>query len=616
VRVVSTRIGHLAKFEPEPAEPDGTSTCRCGDGRSAPLNARGTTPTIQVTWAQRGASHGACEGDASRCLLLFGGRLGLGGFGEQLGLGSSPICFGRPVLTTMLQPQLVGTTGDVSFGGKTFSGVRHAANPGGDPVNGEGPWGFSAFFSVNPEALVELAAAAGRKSPRRHRSEWFPGPVLRLPSRAGLPCVGRGTGFFLHMQDRLRPHGFRAFQVPGFRTYLVTFWLTMMADNIEHVISYWLVFQKFQSAALGGFAVVAHWLPYLLFSMGVGALNDRFDSRRLIQIGAALFIAVSLGWGYFFATGTLEVWHAMLLLVLHGCAGVFWMTSSQVLLYDIVGPDHLESAIRLNATARYLGTLVGPGVGSVLMLTLGPIGGIFVNACFYLPLMFWLMKAPYGRRTSDVGARRKRAVSGVADIVATLQRAWAIAPIRAMLLLAGAASFFVGNSYQAQMPGFAVDLGHADPGVAYASLLAADACGALLGGFLLESRAGIFTTRAQTALGLSLCWALSLLGFALMRHYWVALPLLFLAGFFELAFGSMAQTLVQMNAPETLRGRVLGVFSMASSGLRTFSGLTVGWLGSVTNIRTSLALAAGAFLLLAAGVFVLSRSTAGSSPRG
>ncbi len=48
---------------------------------------------------------------------------------------------------------------------------------------------------------------------------------------------------------------------------------------------------------------------------------------------------VSIGWGYFFLTDTLEMWHAMVLLVLHGCAGVFWSTSSQMLLYDIVGPE-------------------------------------------------------------------------------------------------------------------------------------------------------------------------------------------------------------------------------------------------------------------------------------
>ena len=48
---------------------------------------------------------------------------------------------------------------------------------------------------------------------------------------------------------------------------------------------------------------------------------------------------VSLGWGYFFVTGTLQMWQAMVLLVIHGCAGVLWQTPNQMLLYDIVGPS-------------------------------------------------------------------------------------------------------------------------------------------------------------------------------------------------------------------------------------------------------------------------------------
>jgi len=152
---------------------------------------------------------------------------------------------------------------------------------------------------------------------------------------------------------------FAAMRHPGFRALFVTSTVAMMADNIEHVISYWVVFQKFESQALLGFAVVSHWLPFLMFSVAAGALADRFDPRRIVQCGMALFIIASLGWGYFFITGTLQMWHAMVLLVLHGCAGVLWSAPGQVLLYDIVGPADLPSAVRLNATSRYLGVLAG-----------------------------------------------------------------------------------------------------------------------------------------------------------------------------------------------------------------------------------------------------------------
>jgi len=412
------------------------------------------------------------------------------------------------------------------------------------------------------------------------------------------------------MSNTQRP--FDSLRVPGFRPFLATFFLTMMADNVEHVISYWVAFQKFHSAALGGFAVISHWVPFLVFSVPVGALNDRFDSRRLIQIGAGLFMLVSLGWGYFFVSGTLQIWHAMMLLSLHGCAGVFWLTSSQVLLYDVVGGAGIASAVRLNATARYLGMLVGPGVGSLILRTLGPNSGMFFNAAFYLPLILWLVRAPYGRNFRS-GESPRRAVRGLADIVETIRDVRALPVLLAMIALAGAASFFVGNSYQAQMPNFAADLGHGDPGAAYTALLGADAAGALLGGLLLESGRSLLRIETSSALKLAALWAVALAAFALVRSYPLALLCLFFAGFFELSFSSMTQTIVQLQAPSTIRGRVLGLFNMSSSGLRAFSGMTVGLAGSILGVHASLALAALAFLLVALALLARVSSTANVS---
>ena len=333
------------------------------------------------------------------------------------------------------------------------------------------------------------------------------------------------------------PRSFAALRHPGFRLHIGTYVLAMMADNIEHVISYWMMFQKFHSPALGGFAVVSHWLPFLAFSVPVGALADRFDPRRIIQAGMLLFIAASLGWGWFFVTDTLQMWHAMLLLVMHGCAGVLWQTASQLLLHDIVPAAQLPSAVRLNATARYLGVLVGPAVGGVMMLGLGPAHGILLNAVFYLPLLTWLWKAPYGPRFRAGAAVPRRAVRGLADITQTLRDIAGQPVIVSMTLLAGAASFFIGNSYQAQMPGFAQDLGHGDPGTAYSMLLAADAAGALLAGFALEST-GLLRANPRTALVLAIVWCTALASFAMVRSYPLALALLFIAGFFELSFSS------------------------------------------------------------------------------
>ncbi len=411
-----------------------------------------------------------------------------------------------------------------------------------------------------------------------------------------------------------RPHvSFAALRHPGFRPYLIYSALAMMADSIEHVISYWIIFQKFHSPSLGGFAVLSHWLPYLFFSVYSGALADRFDPRRLIQIGMGCFIAASLAWAYFFYTDTLEIWHAQVILVLHGFAGVLWSPASQLLIHDIVGKEQLPSAVRLNATARYLGLLLGPGIGGGILLLMGPIAGIAFNALIYLPLVLWLRKAPYGPKFRKSSDAPRPALRGLSDIVDTARIVGATPILLAMTLLIGCASFMVGNSYHAQMPEFARDLGHGDVGALYSMLLAADAAGALLAGIALEST-GALQPRARTAFLLVMAWCLALTAFAVTSSYPLALAALFIAGFVELSFSSMAMTLVQLNAPDHARGRVIGFYSICSLGMRAFAGATVGLGGTVVGIHWSLAMSAGALFvimgLVLAYLFRVSRSGA------
>jgi MFS family permease len=398
---------------------------------------------------------------------------------------------------------------------------------------------------------------------------------------------------------------FAAMRHRGFRAQFSTFVLAMMADNIEHVISYWVVFQKFHSPALGGFAVVSHWLPFLMFSVASGALAERFDLRRVIQCGMALFIFASLAWAYFFFTDSLQMWQAMAILVIHGCAGVLWQTPNQMLLYDIVGPAELESAVRLNAMARYLAVLAGPAVGAAILLAFGPAYGIALNTVFYLPLVLWLISAPYGPKFRKIAAAApRRAVRGLNDILSTIRDIKGQPTIVSMILLAGAASFFVGNAYSSQMPNFAADLQHGDPGIAYSMLLAADAAGGLLAGLILEG-GGLLMPKPRTAMILALLWGGALAVFSLANMYWLALGFLLAAGFLELSFNAMAQSLVQLNAPLDKRGRVIGLFNMASLGLKTFSGFSVGLLGSLIGIHWSLGLSAMAAMLVAGVLLAL-----------
>jgi len=382
---------------------------------------------------------------------------------------------------------------------------------------------------------------------------------------------------------------YAALRYPASRIYLLGAALAMMADSVEHVVSYWIIFEKFQSPSLAGFAVIAHWVPFLLCSIWAGALADRYDPRRIIQAGMVLFMLVSLGWGILFATDTLEKWHAVILLIVHGLAGVLWAPAGQVLVHDVVGGRQLQSAIRLLATSRTLGLLLGPAVGGGLLLLVGPTIGIFINVLIYLPLTLWLIRNPKGTNTNR--QPNGASMTSFRDMFDTVRQISGIPVVFAMSFLAGLAAFFVGNAHEPQMPQFARDLGYGGEGLYYSLLLAANAVGALTAGIVLEA-GNLLPARTRTSFILGFLWALAIFGFAISENYVLAFCLLVCAGFLDLSFNSMTRTLAQLHSPAEIRGRAIGLFNVGSLGCRTFSGFTVGFGGGMIGIHWSLGLSA------------------------
>ncbi|SDO46067.1 Transmembrane secretion effector [Nakamurella panacisegetis] len=388
------------------------------------------------------------------------------------------------------------------------------------------------------------------------------------------------------------------------RPYLFGAALAMMADNIEHVITYWVLWEKFHSPALTGFQVISHWVPFLLFSVYFGGLADRHDCRRLIQAAQVLFMAVSVTWGILFLTGSLHVWEACVLLVLHGCAGSLWGPGEQLMLHDFVGHDELPSAVRLNATFRSLGVLFGPVVGSALLLGLGPTAGIFANVAFYLPLTLFLFRTKFTGHTRDGVVPRVRL--GLISSLRVFKELRSNHTMVSMIVLGGLASFFVGASIQSSMPIFASDLSAGSSGLAYGALLFANGVGGVIGGVLLEAT-GRIRPSVRAAVVSTAVYGLTTLYFAITSSYLMALLMLLIGGAANLASMSIGQTVVQLLAPPGQRGQVLGVYGVSANGLRAGSGFTVGLLGAAIGVHTSLGLSAALLCLgtAAAGWYAL-----------
>lgn len=383
--------------------------------------------------------------------------------------------------------------------------------------------------------------------------------------------------------------------------YILFAGLSMMGDSIEHVLSYWVLWETFHSPALVGFQLVSHWTPFLLLSVYAGSLAERFDCRRIIQVAQAMFIAVSLMWGVLFATGTLSLWAACVLLTVHGLAGALWAPAEQMMLYDFAGGARLASAVRINATFRSLGFLFGPVVGSVLLVTVGPTVGIFLNAVIFLPLTIFLIRTPY---TGHNRIRVSTVRVGVLESFRVLSTVRAHPSIFVVLILAALSSITVGAVLANSMPVFANLLaGGGDRDLTYGVLLFAVGSGAVLGGFALEATGWVRPTVAAVVVATAGIGIFSA-AFSLTRWVPLAVFLLVLTGISQITAESTGMAIVQLQAPSDQRGRVIGSYSMFGPGMRTFSGLSVGivgtWLGiPLTVLLGGVLLAAGAVLTAA-----------------
>src|SRR5205814_3021322 len=136
--------------------------------------------------------------------------------------------------------------------------------------------------------------------------------------------------------------------------------------------------------------------------------------------------------------------------------------------------------------------------------------------------------------------------------------------------------------------------------------------GAVVGGLVLET-VGFLRPRAGTAILGGGLFALGVIAFAATTNYGVALALLVGIGALRIGFSSMAQSLVQLLAPAETRGRVMGLFSMAQSGLQVGSGVTVGLIGGLIGVHLSLGLAGAVFLDAAIALYAyVGRQTSSS----
>jgi MFS family permease len=334
-------------------------------------------------------------------------------------------------------------------------------------------------------------------------------------------------------------------------------------------------------------------LPILFFTLYGGVVADRVDKRRFVLVLQSLMLCEALALGIITAFHWTSVTSVMGLAIFAGLLSAFEVPTRQALLVELVGREDLMNAIALNSSAFNVARVIGPTIAGVLIAGAGIPACFFANAVSYLAVLFGL------RRMKTTPRPVQKEIGTVTALAEALRYTWTHRWPRALVVLIAGFSLF-GFPFMTMLPVYARDvLGVGASG--YAALVASIGVGAAvaalsLAGFGKRSRQG------RLLLGGSLLFGMTLIAAAIFPRYWAALGLFTLAGWTMALNGILGNTMLQTEAPDHLRGRVMGVYSFLVLGLAPFGSLQAGWISEHLGVRWSIGLGGLVCLSVAAGV--------------
>ncbi|HVK03178.1 MAG TPA: MFS transporter [Armatimonadaceae bacterium] len=381
--------------------------------------------------------------------------------------------------------------------------------------------------------------------------------------------------------------GLAALQFRNFRLFLGGQLVSLAGTWMQLVAQQWLVYSLTKSSAWLGIVTGAGALPTVLFSLLGGHLADRFPRRTILIVTqvAAMLLAGALAllaWGRWIP---IQPWHIAALAALSGVVNAFNMPAQQAFVPEMVEDRAaLGSAIALNSilfnTARFL----GPVLAGLVLVRYGAAACFAANAVSYLAVIvsLVLIRVPRAER------------QGTGESVwAGFRFLWREKSVFRTVSLVGASSLLIW-SVSTLYPVLADAFGRGAGG--YTMVMAVNGIGAALGGALVAGLAHRFDRRL-VVYGAPVVFCAGFLGISLAPTFWAMLAALFVAGAAMVTFGVSAQTKVQSDVPDALRGRVMAVYSLVFSGMMPVGGLAIGFVAE--RIGAASAIRLNVFLCLA-----------------
>jgi predicted MFS family arabinose efflux permease len=315
-------------------------------------------------------------------------------------------------------------------------------------------------------------------------------------------------------------------------------------------------------------------LPILLFTLIGGVVADRRDRRQLllasqyVQMGAALMLAALVYWD------VVRIWHVLTLSVLTGMAQAFGGPAYQSLLPSLVAKAHVPNAIAFNSIQFNLARVIGPLLAGAALATFGMVACFGLNGLSFLAVIVAIMSLHVRHIPPATSTRmRQELKSGLVFVRAH----------RSLIGLSvlGFATTFLGNPVLTFLPLFTQEVFGGDVNE-YTYLMSAAGGGAVTGA-LVVAWLGKFRHMGRALLIIQFIFGAVVVLFALTRLFWVNAVLLFAGGACMVMVFAMLSSLVQLNAPNEMRGRVMSIYMVAFRGGMPLGSLVGGWMATLTG---------------------------------
>jgi MFS family permease len=370
--------------------------------------------------------------------------------------------------------------------------------------------------------------------------------------------------------ERGLPAVLRALHHRNFQLFFSGQLISLTGTWMQSIAESWLVYRRTGSALMLGTVGFASQIPVFLVAPIGGIVADRYNRRHVVIATQVASMVLATILAILTLTDVVRVRYVFVLAALLGVVNAFDIPARQSFLVDMVGKEDLMNAIALNSSMFNGARVVGPAIAGILVARFGEGRCFAANAISYIAVLIGLLMMRVERPAALASA-----ASPLAHIVEGFRFVRHTAPIRALLILLGIVSL-VAMPYTVLMPLFADQVLHGGA-QGLGILMGATGVGALLGALTLAARTGVKGLGRWVAFSCG-GFALSLMLFALSRNFWLSAALLLPVGFCMMLQMASSNTLIQAMVPDSLRGRVMAVYSMMFMGMAPFGALLGGAL--------------------------------------